>query len=443
VSGRIAIGSGSAYADDRVEPAFRLAATGRVDYLAFDCLAERTLALAQVRRRQDPGGGQDRRIGQVVSGLANYLASGRRVVGSFGSANPDAAAADTMDALREADLAGVRVGVVRGDDVLQQVLAADLDLPEMGRRAGELRERIVCANAYIGAESIVAALEADAGFILGGRFADPSLFVGPICHELGWALDDWPRLGSATLVGHLLECGVHGAGGNFEDPPFRLVPDPHDLGLPYAEMAGEDDIVISKTPGSGGAIDERVVKTQLLYEIHDPAAYLTPDVTADFSQVTVAEVGPDRVRVGGAGGRRRPATLKVLVGLDLGWKAVGEISYAGPGCLDRARRGEEIVRRRLAGLGPAVEELRCDLVGLNSVAGGVVAGGPPPEVRLRVAARCATRPAAEQVVYESELLYFGPAGAGGATGSVVPLLGVTPAYLPRSEVRIETELLVS
>jgi hypothetical protein len=135
--------------------------------------------------------------------------------------------------------------------------------------------------------------------------------------------------------------------------------------------------------------------------------------------------------------------LKVLVGLDLGWKAVGEISYAGPGCVERARRGEEIVRRRLASLADEIEEVRYDLVGLSSLTEGVIAAGPPAEVRLRVAARCRSRGAAEQVVYESELLYFGPAGAGGATGSVVPALGVTPAYLPRSEVHLEAELVSS
>lgn len=438
----ITIGCGSAYADDRLEPAAALADSGRVGYMSFDCLAERTLALAHVRRLVNPEAGQDRRIGRLVKLLATYLESGNRVVGNFGAANPGAAARDVIDALRANDVPGLAVGVVHGDDVRMQVLQHDLELPEMGVRARAVSDRIISANAYVGAESIVACLEQDARFVLGGRFSDPSLFVGPICHELGWALDDWPRLGIATMVGHLLECGVHSTGGNFEDPPYRVVPDPHNLGFPMAEM-DEASVIITKLDGTGGAVNVPTTKTQLSYEIHDPARYLTPDVTADFSQVTVTEVGPNRVRVEGAGGRARPDTLKVLVGLDLGWKAVGEISYAGPGCVERAQRGEEIVRRRLEPFGAQIEELRFDLVGQNSLTGGIVKGGYPPEVRLRVAARCNSREVADTVAYEAEYLYFGPAGAGGATGSVVPAIGVTPAYLPRTAVTLETELVRS
>jgi hypothetical protein len=442
VAGRVAIGCGSAYAEDRIEPAVALAESGRVDYIAFDCLAERTLALAQARRLQDSESGQDRRIRRLVPALSAYLEGGRRVVGSFGAANPGAAGREVVESLREADLPGLRVAVVHGDDVRRQVVENDLELPEMRVRAQTVASRIVSANAYIGAEPIVDALAAGARFVLGGRFADPSLFVGPICHELGWAVDDWERLGTATLIGHLLECGVHSTGGNFEDPPFRVVPDPHNLGFPYAEVT-DGDAVITKLEGTGGAVDARTTKTQLMYEIHDPTAYLTPDVTADFSQVVVAEAGPDRVRVSGAHGRPRPETLKVLVGLDLGWKAVGEISYGGPGCVERARRGEEIVRRRLVPLASEIDELRCDLVGVTSLTGGIIAAGYPPEVRLRIAARCRTREAAEAVAYEGEYLYFGPAGAGGATGAVVPAIGVTPAHLPRSAVRLEVEVMAS
>jgi hypothetical protein len=395
-----------------------------------------------VRKLQDQGAGQDRRVGRLVKLLNRYLESGNRVIGNFGAANPDAAAREVIDTLRENDLAGVRVGVIHGDDVKDQVIAQDLSLPELGTTARAMAGKIVSANAYIGAEQIVAALQQDAQFVLGGRLADPSLFVGPICHELGWALDDWHRMGVATMVGHLLECGVHSTGGNFEDPPYRLVPDPHNLGYPLAEVT-EDEIIITKLEGTGGAVNLQTTKTQLAYEIHDPTNYLTPDVTADFSQVIVTEVGPNRVRVQGATGRARPDTLKVLVGVDLGWKALGEISYAGPGCLERARRGEEIVRKRLESLAGEIDEIRYDLVGLTSLAGGVMNAGYPPEVRLRVAARCRSRQAADAVSYEVEYLYFGPAGAGGATGSVVPAIGVTPAFVPRASVNLEMELLVS
>ena len=340
----ITLGCGSAYANDRLEPAEALANSGRVAYLGFDCLAERTLALAQVRRREDPTKGQDERIGRLFPLLGNYLSAGGKVVGNFGAANPEAAVADVQAALRAIGLNGVRIGLVLGDDVRDVVRDVDLELPELGTTVKALAERVVSANAYLGAEPILQCLQQDAQIVIGGRLADPSLFVAPICHELGWALDDWDRLGAATLVGHMLECGVHSTGGNFEDPPYRVVPDPHNLGFPLAEVS-EGVAVVTKLDGTGGVVDERTAKTQIYYEIHDPARYLTPDVTADFSQVRIEEVGPDRVRLSGARGTQRPADLKVLVGVDLGWKARRGDLVRRPGmCRPRpSRRGDRAV----------------------------------------------------------------------------------------------------
>ena len=438
----LTIGAGSAYADDRLEPAAAMADSGRVSYLGFDCLAERTMALAQLRRRRDSAAGQDQRISALVPLLAGYLSTGRKVVGNYGAANPDAAREDFAKGLHAAGLTGVRIGVIRGDDVQQLVRDLDCELPELGTTVGALGDRIVSANAYIGAQPIVDCLADDAQIVLGGRLADPSLFVGPICHELGWALDDWDRVAHATMVGHLLECGVHSTGGNFEDPPFRVVPDPHNLGFPLAEVE-DGSAVITKLPGTGGAVDERTMKTQLYYEIHDPAAYLTPDVTADFSGIQVEDLGGDRVRLSGARGREWPSHLKVLVGVDQGFKATGEMSYGGPGCVDRARRAEEIVRRRLERWAGDIDDLRVDLQGMTSLFGDRLAGPTPTEVRLRVAARTHTEEATRAVAHEVELLYFGPAGGGGNTWSVVPALGVTPAYVPREQVRLETEVLTA
>ncbi|NJC71845.1 DUF1446 domain-containing protein [Planosporangium thailandense] len=438
----LSIGSGSAYANDRLEPAAAMADSGRVSYMGFDCLAERTMALAHVRRRQDPSTGQDERIGALVPLLRGYLSRGGKVVGNFGAANPDAAYEEFAAHLRKVGLLGVRIGVIRGDDVHDLVTRLDCALPELGTTVGALGDRIVSANAYIGALPIVDCLREDAQIVLGGRLADPSLFVGPICHELGWDLTDWDRVGHATMVGHLLECGVHSTGGNFEDPPYRRVPDPHNLGYPLADVE-DGSVVVTKLPGTGGAVDELTMKTQLYYEIHDPARYLTPDVTADFTGVTIEDLGDNRVRLSGARGREWPSHLKVLVGVDQGWKAVGEMSYGGPGCVDRARRAEEIVRARLDAFGSDIDDLRVDLQGVGSLFGDRLVGGEPTEVRLRLAVRTPNMEAARAAVHEVELLYFGPAGGGGATGSVVPALGVTPAYVPREQVRLETEVLES
>jgi hypothetical protein len=440
--GTLAIGSGSAYANDRLAPAAAMADSGRVTYIGFDCLAERTMALAHVRRRHNPGAGQDERIRRLLPLLRGYLAAGGRVVGNFGAANPDAAADDFVAALRSLGLPGVRLGVIRGDDVLDLVRSRNAELAELGTTVRALGDRIVSANAYIGAEPIVDCLREDAQIVLGGRLADPSLFVGPICHELGWSLDDWEALGHATLVGHLLECGVHSTGGNFEDPPYRVVPDPHRLGFPLAEVS-EDSAVITKLDGTGGAVDERTMKTQLYYEIHDPRTYLTPDVTADFSGVRVEDLGGDRVRLSGATGREWPATLKVLVGVDQGYRATGEISYGGPGCVERARRAEEILRAHLDELLAPGDQVRVDLQGMNSLFGDKEGTSYPEEVRLRLAVRTESEELARDAVHEVELLYFGPAGGGGVVTSVVPALGVTPAYVPRELVPLETEVVTS
>ncbi|MFF5232372.1 acyclic terpene utilization AtuA family protein [Dactylosporangium sp. NPDC000521] len=435
----LSIGSGSAYADDRLDAVAAMADSGRVTYLGFDCLAERTLALAQIRRMADPAAGHDRRIGALLPLLHRYLAAGGRVVGNFGAANPEAARDEFARGLARLGLRGVRIGTIHGDDVRHVLAGHDVELPELGVTVKELGDRVVSANAYIGADGIVDCLRQDAQIILGGRLADPSLFVGPICHELGWALDDWDRVGLATLAGHLLECGVHSTGGNYEDPPYRVVPDPHNLGFPIGEIT-DGAVTITKLPGTGGLVDAMTMKTQLYYEIHDPATYLTPDVTADFSAVDVDDLGGNRVRVTGARGRARPGTLKVLVGVDQGWRAVGEMSYGGPGCVERARRAEEIVRRRLEPYASDIDELRIDLQGVDSLYGDQLRGGRPSEVRLRLAVRSLSREVAATAAHETELLYFGPAGGGGNTTSIVPAIGVTPAYVPRELVPIEVEV---
>jgi Acyclic terpene utilisation family protein AtuA len=437
--GLLSLASGSAYADDRLDSLAAMADSGRVTYIGFDCLAERTMALAQLRRRADPHAGQDRRIEALVPLLGGYLAAGGKVVGNFGAANPDAARDDFARALKELGLSGVRIGVIHGDDVQAVVRALDVELPELGTTVGALGDRVVSANAYLGAGGIVDCLRDDAQIVLGGRLADPSLFVGPICHELGWELDDWDRIGHATLVGHLLECGVHSTGGNYEDPPYRVVRDPHNLGFPIGEV-DDGSVVVTKLPGTGGAVDAMTMKTQIYYEIHDPAAYLTPDVTADFSSVVVDDLGDDRVRISGATGHAWPETLKVLVGVDQGWKSTGEMSYGGPGCVERARRAEEIVRTRLAPFADEIDDLRVDLQGVNSLFADRMPGGYPSEVRLRVAVRSTSLEVARTAAHESELLYFGPAGGGGNVTSIVPALGVTPAYVPRDLVPVRTEV---
>jgi hypothetical protein len=336
----------------------------------------------------------------------------------------------------------VKIGAIYGDDVYEQVQQNGIALNELAS-SGIASQDIVSAHAYIGADPIVSLLGQGCQIIFGGRIADSSLFVAPICHELGIALDDWHRIGQAAVAGHLLECGTHLTGSNYADPPFRTVPNPTELGQPFAQV-DLDGAVFTKLDDAGGLVDEQVVKLQLMYEILDPSKYLTPDICADFTQVTVEEVGPNQVRVSGGTGTKRPDNLKVLVGVDLGWKVFGEVSYGGPGCVDRARLCEEIMRNRLAEFGDDIDEVIFDYHGLTSLYGGKAEGATLDEVRLRIALRCHDAALANRLHEEMDLLYvMAPAGASGVTRSMQRAVGVTPAYLDRSLAPIREEVLVS
>ncbi|MFE3598024.1 acyclic terpene utilization AtuA family protein [Streptomyces sp. NPDC059142] len=441
----VRIGCGSGFAMDRLQPALDLAASGRVDYLAFDSLAERTLAMAQVRKRADANAGYDVRLNDTVDALAPYVADGLKVVGSFGAANVEAAAQILVDRFQQAGHRGIKIAAITGDDVLEQVRKLDPLIEELGKRVSELGDSVVSANAYIGAREVVEALGEGAQWVVGGRLSDPSLYVGPIIHEMGWSMDDWDRVAHATLVGHILECSTHATGGFFADPPYREVPGIGRLPFPFAEV-GDGSAVITKLNGTGGLLDERVVAAQVSYEVHDPAAYTNPDIVADFTQVTTEAVGPDRVRVQGARGNPRPATAKVLVGVDVGWKVVGEISYAAAGCLSRARVAEEIMADRIAELGDEILDSRQDIHGVNTLVGDGFrpSDQEPVEVRVRTAARTRTREAAERLSLEVERLYLeGPAGGGGVVRRIEPALAVYPIQIDASQIHTAVRYLES
>ena len=433
------IGTGAGYSGDRIEPAVELARDGQLDYLVFECLAERTIALAQQARRNDPAAGFDPMLeARMRAVLALAVRNQVRIVSNMGAANPVAAAQKTAEIARALGLHGLKIAAVVGDDVLEVVRRGDYRLEESGATVASLGDRIVSANAYLGVEPIVEALRTGAQVVITGRAADPALFMAPLVHEFGWALDDWHRLGQATVAGHLLECAGQITGGYFADPGFKDVPGLARLGFPIGEVSDNGDVVIGKVPGSGGQVTAATCKEQLVYEIHDPRRYLQPDVVADFSQVTVEEIAPDRVRVSGGRGTPRTPTLKVSVAYTDGFIGDGQISYAGPGALERARLALEIVRERLVIIGLQSDELRFDLIGVDSLHGTALSrgAGAPYEVRARVAGRCASLAEARRIGNEVETLYTnGPAGGGGATHSVREVLAVQSVLLPREWVK--------
>jgi hypothetical protein len=435
----IRIGCGAGYAGDRIEPAVELAEHGALDYLVFECLAERTIALAQQELRRDPKLGYDPLLAARMRAVLGACAQrGVKVITNSGAANPPAAAELVRDIARELGLHGLKIAAVVGDDVHDAVKGSDLALDETGATLADLGDRMLSANAYLGTEPIVEALAAGADVIVTGRVADPSLFLAPAVHAFGWQLDDWTRLAGGSLVGHLLECAGQITGGYFADPGYKDVADLARLGFPIGEVWEDGTAVITKVAGSGGRVDARTCKEQLLYEIADPHVYITPDVIVDLSGVNVEEIGPDRVRVSGAAGRARPEKLKVAVGYHDSFVGEGQISYAGPGAVARARLALSIVEERLRLTGVACTETRFDLIGLDALHGAVLPAdrGEPYEVRARVTARTESMAEAVRIGNEVETLYTnGPAGGGGATKVAREVVGVVSTFVPRDAIR--------
>ena len=437
----IRIGSGAGYSGDRIEPALELAEKGDIDYLVFECLGERTVALAQQARMKNPEAGFDPLLEERMRAVLPLCAAkGIKVVTNMGAANPEAAAKKTAEIARSLGLPSLKIAAVVGDDVLDACKAGDFPILEFDGSIKKLGNRLISANAYLGAEPMADALTRGADVVITGRASDPALFLAPMIHAFGWAMDDWNLLGQGTVAGHLLECAGQITGGYFADPGYKDIPDLARLGFPIGEVGEDGSLVVTKVAGSGGAVTAQTCREQLLYEVHDPTKYFQPDVVADFSQVTVEEIAKDRVRVGGGRGSKRTDTLKVSVGYVDSFIGEGQISYAGPGALARGRLALDIVRERLKLTSVAASELRFDLIGVDSLHGPLVSAhaNEPYEVRIRVAGRTESLREAVRIGNEVETLYTnGPAGGGGAWKSARDVVAVASVLLPRELARTQ------
>jgi hypothetical protein len=442
----VAIGAGAGFAGDRTDAAGPVAeALSRFDgprFLMFECLAERTLALAQLERARDSARGfnpaLERFVGPV---LERCLRDNIRIVGNFGAANPRGAAERILSLAREQGLKAPRVAVVEGDDVRGALSAKDLAAREIDGAILSNDPEVIAANVYLGAGPIAEALGQGADIVVTGRVADSALALGPLMHAFGWRAGDWDLLAAGTLAGHLLECGAQVTGGYFADPPFKTVPGMADIGYPIAEISGDGEMIIGKPAGTGGRVDRLTVIEQILYEMHDPSAYLAPDVVLDVTGVTVEEAGPDRVRVSGARGKPAPDTLKAIVCIDGGLLGEAEISYAGPNAPARARLAADTIAERMRRRAPGLK-FRTDLIGIVSVLGddgGVFSHGcnsAPADVRLRFAAQSSDAAAVELLLDEVEALYCaGPAGGAGVRRRVLPRLASASCLIERSFVQ--------
>ncbi len=442
------IGSGAGYSGDRIEPAVELARAGNLDYLVFECLAERTIALAQQARHRDPAKGYDPLLAaRMEAVLPDALARNVRIITNMGAANPLAAAA-CVESIAQRLIAklgrSVRIATVTGDDVLDEMRRGDYRLQESGRTVAALGSEVISANAYLGAWPLVGALADGADIVITGRVADSAMFLAPLAHEFGWNASDWGRLGRGTVVGHLLECAGQITGGFFANPGLQDVPGLAHLGFPLAEVDEDGNCTITKVPGTGGKVTVATCTEQLLYEIHDPKDYRVPDVIADLSGVEMTQHDADRVGIRGGNGRPAPSHLKVTIGLLDGYLSEAEISYAGPGAVARARLACDIVAERLRMTGVSYEDSRFDLIGLNSLHGDRLSprnGVEPYEVRVRVAARTKTTRDAERIAGEVEALYTnGPAGGAGVRSSLREVVAVESCFLPRDRVHPQIQI---
>jgi len=449
----VRVGSGQGFWGDWQEAPKLQVRTGPIDYLMLDYLAEITMSIMQKQRERSPEAGFARDFVQLVADLApDLIDRGVRVVSNAGGVNPEGC----RDALGLA-LAGVRlprrprVSIVLGDDLLPRLdalIAAGHELRHMetGEPLSTVRDRVASANAYLGAEPIVQALDERADIVITGRSTDTALTYAPLIHEFDWAADDWDLLAAGVVAGHINECGAQAAGGN-SLVDWRQI----DLtipGYPIIEARGDGSFVVTKHAALGGRVTWATVTEQLVYEMGDPAEYITPDVIADFSTIRLRDLGENRVRVSGVKGRPRTDKLKVSIAYHDGYKATGTLTYAWPEAFEKAQRANEILRGRLDYLGLEFDEIRTEYVGAGACHGPLA--GPPledlPEVTLRIGVRAADRNAVNLFTREmAPLILAGPptvTGFAGGRPRVQEVVAYWPALIDRGavepEVRVET-----
>jgi len=450
---KIRIAAGQGFWGDLPDAPVRQVEGGAVDYLMLDYLAEVTMSIMQKQKARDPSAGYARDFVSLMKHILPVcIERNIKVIANAGGVNVAGCASAVQAVARELGLAGkLRIGIVTGDDILDRIddlLARGMELRNMdtGERLATVRDRIQSANAYLGAEPIVAALNQGAQVVITGRATDTGLTLAPMIHEFGWAANDWDRLAAGTIAGHIIECGAQASGGNCQYD-WRNIPDLANVGFPIAEASPDGTFTITKHEGTGGRVNVPAVKEQLVYEMGDPHEYITPDCVADFTTVQLAADGVDRVRVFGIKGRPATDSLKVSISYSAGYKAVGTLVYAWPDAYAKAKAADQILRGRLDRLGLRFDQVLTEFVGVNATH-GPLAGEPSPdlaEVQFRIGVRGSDRVAIERFTKEiAPLILTGPPAVTGFAGGrpkVEEIVAYWPALIPKEEIEARVEVL--
>ena len=450
---KIRIAAGQGFWGDLPDAPVRQVEDGPIDYLMLDYLAEVTMSIMQKQKARDPNAGYARDFVPLMRQiLPACVERNIKVTANAGGVNVAGCAGVVRDVARELGLEGkLRIGIVTGDNILDHLddlLVRGVELRNMdtGEPLSTVRNQIQSANAYLGAAPIVAALNQGAQIVITGRATDTGLTLAPLIHEFGWRSDDWDRLAAGTVAGHIIECGAQCSGGNCQYE-WQSIPDLANVGFPIAEASSDGTFVITKHERTGGRVNVPSIKEQLVYEMGDPHAYITPDCVADFTTIRVEDDGADRVRVFGIKGKPATDTLKVSISYSAGYKAVGTLVYAWPDAYAKAQGADRILRARLDRLGLRFDQILTEFVGANATH-GPLAGEPSPdlaEVQLRVGVRGDDRKAIERFTKEiAPLILTGPPSVTGFAGGrpkVEEIVAYWPALIPKSEIEPRVEML--
>ena len=450
---RVRVAGGQGFWGDLLTAPVDQVRKGPIDYLMLDYLAEVTMSILQKQRSRDPNAGYARDFVSLMKEiLPDCVEKDIKVLSNAGGVNVSGCAEAIRETARDQGLAGkVKIGVVTGDDILgrlEEFAEAGLDIKNMetGEPLSAIRDKVQSANVYLGAIGLVEALSKGAQIIVGGRLTDTGLTLAPLMYEFGWTFDDWNRLSAGTIAGHIIECGAQSSGGNCQYE-WDKIPDMANVGFPIVEASPDGEFVITKHEGTGGRVNVQSVKEQLLYEMGDPKAYITPDVVADFSSIRLAPDGENRVKVFGITGNPNTEFYKVSIAYSAGWKAVGTLVYAWPDAYEKAKAADKILRERLERLGLKFELILTEFVGINATHGHL-AGEPPkdiPETQLRFGVRGQSKADVERFTKElAPLILTGPPAVTGFAGGrpkVEEIMAYFPALIPKTLIETKVEII--